>query len=70
MNNNAHLIGLSKEEVIKELGDDFNFFPNNRWNYFLKRNFWRQNVFLILFFENKVVVKIEHLKTYKKNVSV
>lgn len=70
MNNNAHLIGLSKEEVIKELGDDFNFFPDNRWTYFLKKNFWRQNLFLILFFENKVVVKIEHLKTYKKNVSV
>lgn len=70
MNNNAHLIGLSKEEVIKELGDDFNFFPDNRWTYFLKRNFWRQNLFLILFFENNVVVKIEHLKTYKKNVSV
>lgn len=67
MKNHLHLIGLSKEEVLKELGDDFNFFPNNRWTYFLKRNFWQQNVILILFFEDNVVVKIEHLKTYKKN---
>lgn len=67
MKDNADLIGLSKEAMIKELGDDFNFFPNNRWTYFLKRNFWRQNVFLILFFENNVVVKIKYLQTYKKN---
>ena len=66
MENHLRLLGLSKEEVLRELGDEFNFYPSDQWTYYLKRNFWRQNVFLILFFENNVVVKVQQRKTYNK----
>ena len=67
MEKNTRLIGFTKAEVVKALGDDFNFYPSNRWTYFLKKNVWWQNVFLIISFENEVVIKVKHLNTYKKS---
>ena len=65
MTNNKELIGETKEDVVAELGDCFNFHPSDEWTYFLKRNFWGINSFLVLRFENNVVIERKIIKTFK-----
>ncbi|SDI32113.1 hypothetical protein [Chryseobacterium jejuense] len=38
-NNDTELIGLTKKEIVAMLGNGFNFYPDNRWSYILKR-YW------------------------------
>ena len=64
MTNNKELIGETKEDVVAELGDGFNFHPSNEWTFFLKRNIWGINSFLVLRFENNIVLEREK-KTFK-----
>ncbi|WP_419868773.1 hypothetical protein [Chryseobacterium sp. CT-SW4] len=54
-----YLIGKTKNEILKELGDEFNFFPDNTWTYSIKTEWWRKNKTLSLFFQNNSVERIE-----------
>ncbi|WP_292009816.1 hypothetical protein [Chryseobacterium sp.] len=57
--NYEYLIGKSKNEVLKELGDEFNFFPDEIWTYRLKTRWWKKDRTLFLFFQRNTVNKIE-----------
>lgn len=35
--NTESFIGLSKKEVLEELGDEFNFYPDKEWIFLLKK---------------------------------
>lgn len=35
--NYNYLIGMTKKEVLKELGDEFNYYPNQLWYYTVKK---------------------------------
>ncbi|MDR2234723.1 MAG: hypothetical protein LBE92_01240 [Chryseobacterium sp.] len=56
------LLGLSKKEVINELGHGFNFYPDDIWYYELKRTWWGMKTVLFLVFRNG---KLQH-KNIKK----
>ncbi|SFB69710.1 hypothetical protein SAMN05421876_101163 [Kaistella jeonii] len=60
------LIGKTKEEIIEELGDGFNFYPDNLWDYELGKNWWGTKKVLFLLFEDKKVKKKTIRKVYGK----
>lgn len=66
--NNLHieLLGLTKKEMIAKFGDEFNFYPDNVWVYFLHRNFFFRKSFLVINFENDIVISIQTKTTYGK----
>lgn len=61
-----YLLNQDKEQVVKLLGQEFNFYPSNVWTYALETgSFWRKTV-MFIFFENEIVFKIEIKKMYGK----
>ncbi|WP_164474711.1 hypothetical protein [Elizabethkingia ursingii] len=44
------LIGKSKNEVIQELGEGFNYYPDNYWFYDMKKSWWGKKTALLLIF--------------------
>lgn len=60
-----NLINKSKKAVIEELGHGFNFFPDNKWTYNLKKNWMGRKTILTILFHDDRVTKIEIKKTYK-----
>ncbi|MDV3778010.1 hypothetical protein CMU25_17370 [Elizabethkingia anophelis] len=49
-----YLLGKSRNEVLEELGDGFNFYPEIFWAYQLEEKWWgRKRVLLLLFEEDK-----------------
>lgn len=67
MENKKHLIGKTKREILVELGEGYNFFPDNKWSYFQRKDIWYRNVFLMLIFKDNITTDIKIIKTYKKN---
>ena len=67
MNQYHHLKGKSKEQILEELGHQFNYYPSNIWSYVLvtKRWFSMKKV-LFLFFENDIVSRVIIQKGYGK----
>ena len=39
MDKQVQLIGLTKKEILKKMGDEFNFYPDKKWVYTLKK-YW------------------------------
>lgn len=74
MMNNIHLRtiaqtsfkGMSKQEIIKELGDSFNFFPDDILYYELSKNWFGLKKVLCIVFENDRVLFQCIKKTYGK----
>ncbi|AKH96433.1 hypothetical protein [Elizabethkingia anophelis] len=58
------LIGKSKNEVIQELGEGFNYYPDNYWFYDMKKSWWGKKTALLLIFGKDRRVKTMNLKTY------
>ncbi|SMC63017.1 hypothetical protein [Moheibacter sediminis] len=60
----AWIIGKTKKEVLTFLGDEGNYYPENRWTYLIKETWWFGNIFLAFYFEEDEVskVKIERKK--------
>ncbi|SFZ97039.1 hypothetical protein SAMN05216324_13511 [Chryseobacterium limigenitum] len=52
------LIGKTREEIVKELGDGFNFYPSDLWTYNLKKNWLGRWVLLYIHFEDNVVCRV------------
>ena len=67
MENKKHLIGKTKREILLELGEGYNFFPDNKWSYFQRKDIWYRNVFLMLIFKDNITLDSKIIKTYKKN---
>lgn len=51
--NYRHLIGLTKKEVLTEMGDDFNFYPDNTWTYVLRVSWLGINTILFIFYTER-----------------
>ncbi|WP_223608313.1 hypothetical protein [Chryseobacterium sp. OSA05B] len=58
------LIGLTKKDLIEKMGDEFNFYPDSVWIYFLNKNFFGRKTYLIISFEGEIVKNVEARKAY------
>ncbi|MYY27413.1 hypothetical protein [Elizabethkingia anophelis] len=58
------LIGKNRNEVLKELGEGFNYYPDNYWFYDMKRSWWGRKTGLLLVFGKDGRVKTMSIKTY------
>ena len=67
MENKKHLIGKTKREILLELGEGYNFFPDNEWSYFQRKDIWYRNVFQMLIIKDNITLDSKIIKTYKKN---
>lgn len=63
--NYDYLIGKTKKEVINELGDGFNFYPDNEWTYIFRQDFFFRKEILYVFFNNNIVFETKCRKTYR-----
>ena len=63
---NSNHLGKTKNEIVLELGQEFNYYPSSIWSYFIKTNWLGQNKFLVLYFENEKVIKVEIKSNYGK----
>lgn len=66
INDSNFLVGFSKKDVIRELGDGFNFYHDTVWTYELHRTWWGKKTILVLVFQNDVVHKKSIIKKYGK----
>lgn len=57
------LLNKSKKEIINELGDGFNFYPDQVWYYALSRNWWGRRKILFVEFDEKGMVCKQYVKT-------
>lgn len=64
--NSDYLIGCSKKEIIRLLGDGFNFYHNEVWTYELYKTWWGKKTILVVFFQNDTVYKKSIIKKYGK----
>lgn len=64
--NCQELVGKEKKEIVKLMGSEFNYYPSQIWSYYLKKNWLGQSVFLLIYFENDIVVNIGTVKKFKK----
>lgn len=60
------LFGKSKKEIVEELGQEFNYYPERIWTFQIKKYWWGQKRFLILYFEEEKVVKVKMKRVYGK----
>lgn len=58
------LIGKTKKEVLGELGEEFNYYPDKVWSYVLKKYWWGKKWILYIEFdkEDKVIAKFTALR--------
>ncbi|MEN5133240.1 hypothetical protein [Elizabethkingia anophelis] len=61
--NYDHLLGKKKDEVLKELGEEFNYYPDDVWTYILKKNWWGKKTALLLKFDGDEVIQTK-ISTY------
>ncbi|UKB85809.1 hypothetical protein LF887_09365 [Chryseobacterium sp. MEBOG06] len=62
----THLMGKTRQEVKKELGDGFNFFTDETWTYELSRTWLGRNTILSLDFKDDQVSRIHLYKTFNR----
>mgnify|MGYP000849556987 CR=1 FL=1 len=60
------LFGKSKKEIVEEMGQEFNYYPERIWTFQMKKYWWGQKKFLILYFEEEIVVKMKMKIIYGK----
>lgn len=58
------LVGMTKNEILLELGDHFNFFQADVWSYVLKNNWFGMKTVLFIFFENEKVTFVKIKKAF------
>lgn len=61
-----YLIGRDKKQIVHEMGQEFNFYPNNLWTYIVDLNWFGKKTILLLFFENEKVHKVKVKNFYGK----
>lgn len=50
------LIGLNKEQVIDDIGDQFNVYDAKEWKYDFKKNLFYTKFLALYFDENDVII--------------
>lgn len=61
-----YLKGKSKQEILAEMGQDFNYYPAMVWTYTLHVSWLGRKTVLYLFFEDNAVKDIVIRKYYGK----
>lgn len=66
MNENQYenLLGKSKTEIVKELGNEFNYYQSDLWTYVLNLGWFGMRKILIIGFQDDKVNKIKIKKIY------
>lgn len=59
-----YLIGKTRQEVIADLGFEYNYHHASFWTYHLKTNWLWRKTFLIIYFKDDVVKHIAIEKIY------
>lgn len=62
----THLMGKTRHEVKKELGDGFNFYADETWTYELSRTWFGRKTILSLDFKDDQVNRIHLYKTFNR----
>ncbi|AZA83306.1 hypothetical protein C1637_23770 [Chryseobacterium lactis] len=62
-----HLMGKTRHEIKKELGDGFNFFTDDTWTYQLGRTWIGRRIILALHFKDGNVAGIDLYKTFNRS---
>lgn len=57
-NNYSNLIEKSREDIMKELGEGFNYYQNDIWTYNLKKDWLGRWILLYLYFQDNKVIRI------------
>lgn len=57
------LLNKTKKEIIKELGDGFNFYPSQQWYYVLSKSWWGREKILFVEFDEHGTVSKQYIKT-------
>nr|WP_315034696.1 hypothetical protein [uncultured Chryseobacterium sp.] len=50
------IIGKNKKDILTQLGDGFNFYPDSIWTYEIKKTWWGKKTILAIEFENNKVI--------------
>lgn len=61
-----NLLNKSKNEIIEEMGQEFNFYHQNVWIYILKISWFGRKKIMLLFFKEKKVSEIKIKYIYEK----
>ena len=56
--NYSNLIEKSREDIMKELGEGFNYYQNDIWTYNLKKDWLGRWILLYLYFQDNKVIRI------------
>lgn len=59
------LMGKSKQEVLEEMGEGYNFYPSNEWSYTIGTNFLKQSTILYLTFDEETQ-RVIHMTVKRK----
>ncbi len=62
-----HLLGKDKKQIVEELGQEFNFYPEEVWTYVLKKSRWGWKTILFISFKCEKVTDIEIRKWFARN---
>lgn len=65
--NFKHLIGKSRHEIKKELGDGCNFFSDDTWTYELERTWIGRKTILSITFKDGKVAGVNLYKTFGRS---
>lgn len=60
----SHLLGKTRNEIKKEMGDGFNYFNNQIWTYEVGTAWWRRKIVLSLIFKEENVSEIKLDKVF------
>ncbi|SEW26451.1 hypothetical protein SAMN05421841_1915 [Chryseobacterium wanjuense] len=65
-NHYQHLMGRDKKQIVYEMGQEFNFYPNNIWTYIIDNGWFGRKTMLLLFFKSEKVYEIKVKNFYGK----
>lgn len=61
-----HLLGKTRREIVREIGDEFNYFKNKTWTYEVGKTWFGKKIILSLTFKDERVSRIELYNTFRK----
>jgi hypothetical protein len=61
-----YLVGKDKNQIIHELGQQFNYYQSEVWSYILKIEWFYKKTVLVILFQNDIVFEIKVKNCYGK----
>ncbi|WP_228409770.1 hypothetical protein [Chryseobacterium sp. T16E-39] len=61
-----HLLGKTRDEITKEIGDGFNFHDNEVWTYEVGKTWIGRRIILSIKFKGKNASEIAFYKSFRK----